>query len=253
MFMNAIIRADSIKTANKVVEFVLQNSAIAIAGVYTAADDGVINPETVEIAPGVVIPVGFNGGVNGRSLDALPRSGEFDVSQLVLNDLRNSIRQKLLDFGADTLTTVRSAEEVRERRALFFQSLGAAYGRIKFEMIGGINKRLLHMWGRSGDMPKFEIDGKSVKANHNTALANVQNDQDLNAVSSAVERMNQVVPGLGAIAIKPEKVAPYIGEKSGIPQDLLATEEEIIKAQQGVGELAANGADLGALSKAAGG
>ena len=38
-----------IKTANKVVEYVLKNAALAISGVYTAADDGVINPYNIRL------------------------------------------------------------------------------------------------------------------------------------------------------------------------------------------------------------
>jgi|3_EtaG_2_1085321.scaffolds.fasta_scaffold00351_25 hypothetical protein len=242
-----------IKTLNKVVEFVLQNSALAISGVYTAADDGVINPETVEIAPGVVIPVGFNGGVNGRSLDALPRSGEFDVSQLILNDMRTSVRRKLLDFGSDTLETVRSAEEIRDRRSLLLDSMGASFGRINFELIGGINKRLLSMWGKSGDLPKLSVDGKTVTTQHLTPLANVQDDQDLDSLSSAAVRMNGIIPGLAALSIKPEKAAVYIGEKSGLPQEVMSTEDEILENQKGVGELAAGGMDVASIAKAAGG
>ncbi len=36
-----------IKTLNKVKELVLKNASLAIAGVYTAADDGVLNPNTI--------------------------------------------------------------------------------------------------------------------------------------------------------------------------------------------------------------
>lgn len=242
-----------IKTANKVVEFVLQNGALAISGVYTAADDGVINPETVEIAPGVVIPVGFNGGVNGRSLDALPRSGDFDVSQLILNDLRLSIRRKLLDFGSDTLETVRSAEEIRDRRSLLLDAMGASYGRVTHELIGGINKRLLSMWGKTGDLPKMEVDGKTVIAQHVTPLAAVQANQDMDAVSGAAQRLNGLVPGLAAMAMKPEKTAIYIMEKSGIPQEIQATEDEMLQTQKEIGQLASEGVDVASMAKTAAG
>ena len=51
-----------IKTLNKTLELVLKNASLAISGVYTAADDGVLNPQTVKLVPGAIIPVARNGG-----------------------------------------------------------------------------------------------------------------------------------------------------------------------------------------------
>ena len=57
-----------IKSLNKTVELLLKNASINIAGVYTASDDGVLNPNTVRIAPGAIIPVARNAGPQGPSL-----------------------------------------------------------------------------------------------------------------------------------------------------------------------------------------
>jgi len=46
-----------VKTLNKTLELLLKNASISIAGVYTAADDGVLNPQAVSIRPGAIIPV----------------------------------------------------------------------------------------------------------------------------------------------------------------------------------------------------
>ena len=49
-----------IKTLNKVVELTLKNASISIGGVFTAVDDGVLNPQTISIVPGAVIGVSSN-------------------------------------------------------------------------------------------------------------------------------------------------------------------------------------------------
>ena len=41
---------------------ILRNASIAIAGVYTARDDGVLNPNNIRISPGSIISVASNGG-----------------------------------------------------------------------------------------------------------------------------------------------------------------------------------------------
>jgi len=86
-----------IKTLNKVKELVLKNASLAVSGVYTAADDGVLNPQTIQITPGAIIPVARNGGPQGESLRPLRSATDFNTSQLVINDLVNAIKKMLYD------------------------------------------------------------------------------------------------------------------------------------------------------------
>ena len=136
-----------VKTLNKTLELCyLKMLSIACAGVYTAADDGVINPSNIRITPGSIIPVARNGGPQGASLAPLPRSGDFNVSQIVINDLRMNIKKTLLD---DTLPpdnmSARSATEIVERMKELAQNLGAAFGRLITEtMVPIITKSIIH-------------------------------------------------------------------------------------------------------------
>jgi len=81
-----------IKTANKVVELVLKNASLAVTGIWQADDDGVLNPTNVKLEPGTII----SKAVGSQGLKPLPMSGNFDVSQLVLSDLRSRIRSAML-------------------------------------------------------------------------------------------------------------------------------------------------------------
>ena len=120
-----------IKTLNKTLELLLKNASLAITGVYTAADDGVLNPATVRIVPGAIIPVARNGGSQGEALKPLPRAGDFNVSQIIINDLRANIKRTLLDesLPPDNMSA-RSATEVVERMKELAQNLGSAFGRL---------------------------------------------------------------------------------------------------------------------------
>ena len=233
-----------IKTLNKTVEMVLQNAALAVSGVYTAADDGVLNPDTVEIAPGVVIPVGFNGGVNGRSLDVLPRSGDFSVAELVLNDLRASVRRKLFDDQFDGLSTTKSQFEAQERLSSFAESVGPAFSRIQVELMWGVVKRCTHLWVKSGELPEFKIDGKLVTLQQQSPLSQVQANEDLSNLDRTVARMNGIQPGLATIALNIEEVAPYIAKKHGIPQVLTRTTEEIKQSMEQLGQAVSQNPDM---------
>ncbi|MDW3024530.1 MAG: portal protein, partial [Alphaproteobacteria bacterium] len=88
-----VLRAlPDIKTANKVVELVLKNATIAVSGIWMADDDGVINLQNINLTPGSIIPK----AVGSTGLTPLTSGANFDVSQLILKDLRERIRHALL-------------------------------------------------------------------------------------------------------------------------------------------------------------
>ena len=103
-----------IKTANKVVELVLKNASIAVTGIWQADDDGVLNPANVKLVPGAIIPK----AVGSSGLTPLAAPGRFDISQLVLDDLRGRIRHALLADRLGQIDAPRmTATEVLERSA----------------------------------------------------------------------------------------------------------------------------------------
>lgn len=136
-----------IKTANKVVELVLKNATIAVSGIWQADDDGVINLSNINLTPGAIIPK----AVGSSGLTPLSSGADFDVSQIVLNDLRERIRHSLL---ADRLGLMSEREmtatEVLARNADMMRVLGATYGRLLHEFIRPLCERGLHILSRRG-------------------------------------------------------------------------------------------------------
>jgi len=154
-----------IKTLNKTLELVLKNASIAVAGVYTAADDGVLNPNNVRIQPGAVIAVARNGGPQGPSLMPLERSSDFNLSQIIINDLRMNIKKILMD---DTLPpdnmSARSATEISERTRELATNLGSAFGRLINETMIPVVTKILEVMDERGliDLP-LRVNGLEVK------------------------------------------------------------------------------------------
>ncbi len=222
-----------IKTLNKTLELLLKNASLAISGVYTAADDGVINPNSIRIQPGAIIPVARNGGPQGASLAPLPRSGDFNVSQIVINDLRMNIKKTLLD---DTLPpdnmSARSATEIVERMKELAQNMGAAFGRLITETMVPIIRRTLFIMDEKGliQLP-LKIDGLEVKVVPISPLAKAQNLDEVNEVMQFFQIANALGPG-GMAEIKPDAIAAFVGDKLGIPASLRNSEEEKQEIQQ---------------------
>jgi len=216
-----------IKTLNKVVELVLKNASLAVSGVYTAADDGVLNPQTIKIIPGAIIPVARNGGPQGESLRPLRTGADFNVSQLVRNDLVMSIKKMLFDdsLPPDNMSA-RSATEIVQRMKELSQNLGSAYGRLITEAMTPIVRRVLSVMDERGiiDLP-LEVNGLQVKIVPTSPLAQAQNMDDLEKVlqfGQIAQQFGQVA----AVTLKQEAMIDYIAVKMGVPQELLNTPEE---------------------------
>ena len=143
-----VLRAlPDIKTANKVVELVLKNATIAVSGIWQADDDGVINLSNINLTPGAIIPK----AVGSSGLTPLASGADFDVSQIILKDLRERIRHALLADRLGLLSEKEmTATEILARNADMVRILGATYGRLLHEFIRPLVERGLQILSRRG-------------------------------------------------------------------------------------------------------
>jgi len=216
-----------IKTLNKTLELLLKNASLAIAGVYTAADDGVLNPATVKIVPGAIIPVARNGGPQGESLRALPRAGDFNVSQIIINDLRQNIKRILLDesLPPDNMSA-RSATEVVERMKELAQNLGSAFGRLINETMVPVVSKVLQVMDDRGiiELP-LRVNGLEVRVSAVAPLAMAQNMEEVNNMLQYAQIAQNSGPE-GQMSIRVGEMLDLIAEKLGVPQKIRPTPEE---------------------------
>lgn len=211
-----------IKTANKIVELVLKNASISVTGIWQADDDGVLNPATIRLVPGTIIPK----AVGSAGLTPLEAPGRFDVSQIVLDDLRGRIRHALL---ADRLGQIDSprmtATEVLERSAQMARILGATYGRLQSELLTPLVLRAVGILRRRGEIADVRIDGRLVDLQYRSPLARQQAREDAQATLMWLE----AVAGLGeagAQAVDAAAAARWLGRALGVPADLIVPEPE---------------------------
>ncbi|MDR2413106.1 MAG: head-tail connector protein [Rickettsiales bacterium] len=150
-----VLRAlPDIKTANKVVELVLKNATIAVSGIWQADDDGVINLSNINLTPGAIIPK----AVGSSGLTPLASGADFDVSQIILGDLRERIRHSLLADRLGLLSEKEmTATEILARNADMMRVLGATYGRLLHEFIRPLCERGLHILSRRGLIEKISL------------------------------------------------------------------------------------------------
>jgi len=216
-----------IKTLNKVVELTLKNASISIGGVFTAVDDGVLNPQAISIVPGAVIGVSSNGGPRGPSLQPLPRSGDANLSQIVANDLRLNIKKTLLDesLPPDNMSA-RSATEIVERMKELSQNLGAAFGRLITETMFPIVRRSMELMDEMGmiELP-LKVNGLQVTVTPVSPLAMASNMDKLNEVVQFMQ-ISQALGPQGQTLLKMDAVGDYIADQLGIPAKLRTSQQE---------------------------
>lgn len=211
-----------IRTANKVVELILKNASIAVTGIWQADDDGVLNPANIRLVPGAIIPK----AVGSSGLTPLAAPGRFDVSQLVLDDLRTRIRHALL---ADRLGPVQGARmtatEVIERSAEMARLLGATFGRLQTELLYPLIERCLAVLRRRGVVPRFALDGTEAAIVWRSPLAQWQARSEASGALAWLE----VVRALGPAAAGTADLAAasrWLASLYGVPPDLVVSAAE---------------------------
>lgn len=208
-----------IKTANKVVELILKNASIAVTGIWQADDDGVLTG-TVKLVPGTIIPK----AVGSAGLAPLQAPGRFDVSELVLNDLRARIRHALL---VDRLGAVHgprmTATEVLERSAEMARILGATHGRLQAELLSPLLARGISILRRRGEIPDVQIDGRTVDLRYRSPLAEAQARAEAQSALSWVKTVSEMGPeGLSVVNLP--AFARWLATKMAVPAELLQPE-----------------------------
>lgn len=206
-----------IKTANKAVELLLKNASIAVTGIWQADDDGVLNPATVQLTPGTIIPK----AVGSSGLTPLQPPGSFDVSELVLSDLRERIRNALLvhQLGAVDAPHM-TATEVLERSAEVARVLGATFGRLQAELLTPLVARALSILQRRGEVDPIQLDGRTVEMRCTSPLAQAQARKDVANTTAWIER----IAALGEPALQVVDMpatARWVGRMLGVPQMLM--------------------------------
>jgi len=171
----------------------------------------------VRLVPGAIIPK----APGSSGLTPLAAPGDFDVSQLVLDDLRARIRRALL---ADRIGPARDARmtatEVLERSAESARLLGATYGRLQAELLTPLIARCLAILRRRGEVPPVLLDGREVRLRYASPLAQVQGRAD--AANTLL--FLQAVRGLGAEAVAQVDAAAaarWLARTLGAPAEIV--------------------------------
>lgn len=208
----------TIRELNELLALEKASLSRAVAGVYVAEDDGVLNPRAVKVRGGSVIVAN-----SVDSIKALPSGADFNVSLAKADEMRREIRRLLM---ADQLQPkdgpAMTATEVHVRVALIRQLLGPLYGRFQTEDLAPTIERVFGLMYRRGrpelggmpgpvlidDAPE-SLAGQPFRVRYQSPLARAQKLDDV----TALERLT-LFAGTMAQTGKPEVLDLIDGEES---------------------------------------
>jgi hypothetical protein len=214
----------AIKTTNLTIQLILENAQMAISGIYQMDDDGIINPDTINLVPGTIIPKSPQSG----GLQPVQAAGRFDVADLVLSDMRLNIKRALYnDMLGNPDRTPASATEVAERMSDLSRRIGSAFGRLQAELVQPVLQRVIHILKKQGRIELPTVNGREVKIRSVSPLAQAQANQDITSVSRFLELVNGFFgPDMTNMLIDSEETAVFLAKKFGVPEALIRDAEE---------------------------
>jgi len=221
-----------IKTLNRVVQMMLTNAEMSIAGTFVATHDGVINQNTLRIGPRSVI---FAANVN--NIKPLGTAGNFAIAGTEIDRLQSQIKRTMM---SDQLSPPRqsgnpaSATEIRARVQMIRQTLGPVYGRFSNEYLQILLTRcfgLLLRDGQFGEPPAELMDGTAFIPEYTSPLARAQRLEEVlqqDAFEASLANMAQIKPELLDL-YKFDEAARMKAEAMNINYAYFRTESEVKK------------------------
>lgn len=237
-----IMLLPAIRMVNKVREMLIMNAALALAGMYLAKDDGVLNIDNIQIVQGGIIPVGSTGGSGGAgaSLAPLQTGRDFNIAQIVLEEEQDTIRKGLFDNGLpDPSKGVRSPTEIMERVRELAQDIGGAIGRMTRSLVELV-ARVIGILTRRGLVPKITLDQFTFKVHIKSPLARAAQMQEVQTALQWYQMVQSLVgQQMSMMFVDVEEMIQWIADRLGIPDNLLRDDVDKQQIQQGVSQIIA--------------
>lgn len=227
-----------IKSLNRAVELTFQNGAMAICGMWQADDDGVTNPENIVIQPGAVIPI----APGSRGLQALKSPGNFDVSQIILRDLRESIKRSIAGPALPGIEAgVRSATEYMLREQQMVIITAPYFQRLYRELVVPVYRAVTSILTRIGLLGDLDLLGGTVQVVPYSPYSDMSKRAEMATQLQGLAAAAQVSPTDTQTVIDGEKAVEAILTAYGWPKAVLrspAERQQVREAMQQQAQMA---------------
>jgi hypothetical protein len=225
----AMLALPHVKTLNKTVEMQLKAAAFAILGAWMTSDDNLYNPRTTALRPGGIVKVSRTGGPNGAALERLPIPEQFDLTGLVLQELRAQVREIMYDDPLpDEQGAVRSPTEIVARLRRLSQDISSAFGRLISELFIPLIQRVIDLLEQAGLLSEFvSINQFVARLQVLSPLAEAQMMEEVEKTLNFHSILVQTVgPEAAKIYMSDDKLVDFLQAKMGIERGLMTPPDE---------------------------
>ena len=232
--MASMVLAD-VKTTNQLMKLSLQTAELNLGGLWIAAHDGVINPNTLRIRPNAIISVNSidnsikrldTGSANvGMGLDFLQHF-QAKIKRTLMSD-------QLTPQGSAPLT----ATEIQARVQVYRNQLGSIFSRMQSEYLQTLLDRCWGLAMRSGMLPSAPEELMQASRISFNFINPMAASQKLEWVTSTQELMMNV----GQMAtidqtvldnLNLDAMVQIMADGLNVPKEAIRTEEEIAELRQ---------------------
>ncbi len=202
---------------------------IAVAGMWIAKDDGVLNARTLKLGPRKIVVAS-----DTDAMKALETGANFEFAESKAQRMQASIRKILM---ADQLQPQdgpqMTAEEVRTRVDMIRKLLGPIYGRLQAEYLKPLVERCFGLAYRAGIFAAAppSLRGRAFSVRYVSPMARAQKLDEVDAVIetfAAAAQMQPLVPDI-MDELDPSKGLEIIAMGKGAPGAIRRKPEEVAK------------------------
>jgi len=226
----------AIRTTNLVTEMILENSQMAISGLWQVDDDGTINVDNVEIVPGAV----YARPPDSRGLERTDSPSNFNVADIVLTQQQENIRKALFAENLGPLDqTPRSATEINARMQNLAEQTSGPSGRLKVEWLDRMLQRIVWLFSRAGILEMPKLDGREVRVVAKSPLARAQKFEEIERIRGfAGDVLGILGPQQGQVFIDQNELVNELQDKWEVPQKMVRSEGEREEIMESMAEAA---------------
>jgi len=213
----------SVRTANMLMEFILEAAEWAVSGAFQADDDGVINPDTVILEPRAIIPRAV-----GSKIEPIKNGSDFNVGLELVAHIQDAIKKGLYNERLGPREgTPPTAFEIQERMLELARDIGASFGRLQAELARPVIMRVLWLLDKAGMIELPKVNGKVIDIEIQSPLAQAQRIEDVQNVARFGQYMQQILgPQLSMVVIEGVQTATYLAERMMVPAKLVRDEKQ---------------------------
>lgn len=222
----------TIKRLNYLTRMEMAAAEMAVAGMWIAKDDGVLNPRSVKVGPRKIIVAN-----DTESMKPLVTGSNFQVSDAMVDRMQAQIRRTLL---ADAIPPIdagqRTAYEYSVRINMLRKLLGPVFGRLQSEYLTLLIVRCFGIAYRAGVFPPppESLAGRPFTVKYIGPLARAQKLEEAQAISQFVASAAETAQIDGTVLdnIDMDAATRLGGEALGVPSDVIRKQKDVQKLRQ---------------------